>query len=502
MDLLKFITFLLDKETKFFNDKKDLYVVSNKDLYKIRINEKNIEFLENETNKIKQINFSNDNFNELIMVLMFIIKGKIKSITSSKNYKYIKNEYQINNFDEKMNLYLNIIENDIKTRTIKEMNKYKKDIIISDYAKHHDINLNLFNEIKEKNSKIDSKNMINFSFNDVDFEDLCLKILKSNQIVLDKNILIIYYQKDILKYNFNNIKFINFNNKKINLTKKQINYIFKCLYYKDKNVLLKRFFLLNNRVINDLPKLEKLGKEFSFYNKENTQIDIVNKKRVDKKELKNENIVKKNLSNFSNDRNARVKKEDIFTTTNGFGTLGELLGKEKVKINDEYEETEVFKPYFKNKLLNKKDTTKKEEIDSLVLWDLENIHYHNDFSTITRFVKNDKQIKVMSFSEKYRNYESINRLNFILDKLKKRNWIIKETKKIADNVLIEQFHKYKNNLKELIIISNDSDFKDILLEANSLNIKTTVLYRHGHKNKSYWYDIANETLALQELSLN
>lgn len=500
MEILNFITLLFDKETKFFNEKKDLYVIANKDIYKIKVNEGNIEFLENETNKIKNISFSNDNFNELTMILMFIVKGKIKSISSSQKYKFIKNEYKSSNFNEKINLYLDVIENISKIRTIKEKKKYQKDIILSNYAKHHDIDLDLFKNIEKKENELKIKNSINFSFNEFDIDYICLAILKSNQIVLENNILVVYSQKDILKYNFNNVKNININNKKTTLTKKDINYIFKCLYLKDKNFLLKKYFLFNNINIVHLPNLERLGQDFSLYNKENCQTNIINKKRVDKKELKSE--VKKNISNYTNDKNANVKKEDIFST-NGFGTLGELLGKEKVKINDEYEETEVFKPYFKNKLLNKKDNTKKdEEIKSLVLWDLENINYYNDFSIITRFVKNDNQLKVMSFSNKYRDYKNTNSFNFTLEKLKKRFWVINETKKIADNVLIENFHKYKHSLKELIVISNDSDFKDIISEANHLGINTIVLYRHGNKNMNYWYDIANETLALQELSLN
>lgn len=111
------------------------------------------------------------------------------------------------------------------------------------------------------------------------------------------------------------------------------------------------------------------------------------------------------------------------------------------------------------KVIEKKET----KIESLVLWDLENIHYYNDFSLISRYVKKENQIKIMAYNEKYRKYETINRLNFILNKLKKRKWIIKETKDIADRILIEEFNKYKNKIKELIVISNDSDFVQKLI---------------------------------------
>jgi hypothetical protein len=135
----------------------------------------------------------------------------------------------------------------------------------------------------------------------------------------------------------------------------------------------------------------------------------------------------------------------------------------------------------------------------LVIWDIENIHFYDDFSIITRYVKEENQLRVVSYSNKFENYIRTEKLDFELNKLKKRKWIIKETKKIADDTLYEVFNKYKDRIKELKIITNDSDFNLMLKEANKLGIKTTVLHRNGRDRKGHWYDKANEVLDLRDI---
>lgn len=490
------INTFLDKKTKIFSNNGFLYFVNNKDIYKIEPNEKIIAIFDETNNKIIKFQPPKAEFEEILMSLMFILKGKYKYTYPTSNYINIKNLYVSSNFNEKINSYLDSLENEIKVRNSREINKYKKSVISGKFHKYHDIDLSIFEKSSEIKENV-KKKKVNILLKQKEFVDLCLIILKSDNIIFDTNILSIHYLKDLLIYNFSNIKSINFNNKKIELSKKQIGYILTCLYYKDENLLLKKTFLSNKKYYNQLPKLNKLSEELSIYNREKCKIKIINKKREEKKKIKKELLG--NINSFSNNKNANVKKEDIFKSES-LSTLGELIWQKEHKVEDKYEETDNFTPYFKKKLLNKKDNTKKdEEIKSLVLWDLENINYYNDFSTITRFVKNDNQLKVMSFSNKYRDYKNTNSFNFTLEKLKKRFWIINETKKIADNVLIENFHKYKHYLKELIVISNDSDFKDIISEANHLGINTIVLYRHGNKNKNYWYDIAKEKISLQDI---
>jgi len=218
-------------------------------------------------------------------------------------------------------------------------------------------------------------------------------------------------------------------------------------------------------------------------------------------------IVKKIESDCQIKDRVNIQKEEIFVKSTRFGSLGDLLGNQfgisednnKSMIEYDKDISMSEKSFHKQKTKKKESNCINENIESLVLWDMENIHYWDDVSTITRYVKAENQIRVMAYSTKYKRHNYKDKIGFILKKLKKRDWIVKTTKKIADDVLINSFHQYKDKIKELVIISNDSDFNSILVEANRLKIKTIVLHRNGRIRKSHWYSKANEVLDLREI---
>lgn len=366
----------------------------------------------------------------------------------------------------------------------------------------------------------------------------------------------IFYNLEFVKFEYNSNEYIipfnpdqkkiyYLNNTKFTLTNTILLLILKAFYIKNPEfglILMKNY----NIELKDLPSFIRLYEDLNLVNdefdinkyEESLQVRYKLKYGLTKSEVKDfrkPNLTSKNTSNRAQKRalikeakevakkekklqkqkrqenkligtnkpNLLVPKEEIFIKSTGFGTLGELLG--VVESNNQIEidskaNLNNLKPFHKQKIQKNKINNNDNVIESLVLWDMENIHYYDDFSKITRYVKTNNQIRLMCFNSKYRNYEHINRLNFILTKLKKRDWIIKETKKIADEILIEYFHKYKNSLKELIIISNDSDFNDILKEANDLNIKTIVLHRNGRDRPFHWYEKASEYYDLRNIN--
>jgi uncharacterized LabA/DUF88 family protein len=79
--------------------------------------------------------------------------------------------------------------------------------------------------------------------------------------------------------------------------------------------------------------------------------------------------------------------------------------------------------------------------------------------------------------------------------MKKRDWIINTTKGIADDELINSFNKYKNNLKELILISGDSDFKNIIYEALELGISVKIINNSNYNNISWFKNIDFENFS-------
>lgn len=210
-----------------------------------------------------------------------------------------------------------------------------------------------------------------------------------------------------------------------------------------------------------------------------------------------------------NNKNQLVELEDTFNDLGSFGTLGDLFPKipnkstnDKTRINfDTYEDYEekFFIPLYDKRPENKEKKKKDEKvIDSLVLWDMENIHYKDDFTEITRLIKKENQLMMVGYADKYVKYTKAKKinLNFILKGLRKRGWVIKTTKKIADDLLFKNFEKYKGQIKEVVIISNDSDFKNILEEANRLHMKSTVIIRLKEIRANNWFDVSDKVINL------
>lgn len=223
------------------------------------------------------------------------------------------------------------------------------------------------------------------------------------------------------------------------------------------------------------------------------KLEILNRSKVlkEQKDLRKKEIIQNHKKNT---KNPGVKKIDLFSFDKGFNSIAEQFGLDK-DIESKYENNNDFSSYFKPKLKEKRSVKNYNNITSLVIWDIENIHYFNDFSIITRLVKSNNQIKIVSFGSKFRNYYG-EKIDFELNKLRKRGWIIVETKKIADNVLIDKFNKYKDKLEHLTIISNDSDFNSILCEALSKKITTCVYHRNKFNNSNNWFDKADFNTSL------
>jgi hypothetical protein len=472
MNIEELLLFILKKETELKKGLESIFIQNKKITIKIMLSNKinEIKIYLKKNLEIKELKFNSEEKYKILMLLFFINRTILKISIEKDMFLKIEQMYKLKNFKIiEVNKYLDILESLKKIRKKKEYSEYSKKFKLIykeiDFEEKKEINENK----KEELTKEQLKEIINL-------------ILLSNQIVKESTKIKIYYKEDIVIYDLKKEK---------NIIKNEVEYNTEEEIYIKKALIIKNINIFKNliKIENINCSLKEIDEKYEYYENKNLKTKIIIKKN--KKEKEKKEII------GTNNKNSLIEKEDIFKTEN-FGTIGELLGKEKTEIKDSFEITENLIPYFKEKI-NKDKEKKETKTESLVLWDVENIHYYNDFSIISRYVKNENQLKIMSFNEKYRTYESINRLNFILNKLKKRKWIIKETKKIADNILIEEFHKYKNQIKELIIISNDSDFKEIIEEANKLNINTIVLFRHGRNKNNYWYDIAKEKISLKEM---
>jgi hypothetical protein len=211
-----------------------------------------------------------------------------------------------------------------------------------------------------------------------------------------------------------------------------------------------------------------------------------------KKKLKEMKSIK-----YSNNPNKLIKKEELFENDGGFNSIGELFGYSK-ELEQGFKEYEPQKPLFDRLVQNKNQPKENKKIECLVIWDIENVHFYDDFAIITRQVKKENQLKIVSFSQKFRKCIG-DKIDFELNKLKKRGWVIEETKKIADDKLYETYTKYKENIQELIIISNDSDFKPMMDDAIAKNIHTTILHRNGRKRQKHWYSKADLVINIREI---
>ena len=229
------------------------------------------------------------------------------------------------------------------------------------------------------------------------------------------------------------------------------------------------------------------------------KIKELEKKRKIEQDKKTKQI-KNNI--ISNSKNKIKLKVDIFEGSKGLGTFSDMFPeqyKTKEFKEEEYYENKtkeydvrfestdnsIIKKPLKSSIYKKHE--KNNEI--LVLWDIENVNFYDDFAIITRLLPKEC-IKIYSYSKKNHKgvYLKNNDIDFLLNKLRKRKWIEKRTTKIADEVLIKEFNLRKDKLKELYLISSDKDFKEICDNAISNNIKVTIL--NNNKQRS-WFNEEN-----------
>lgn len=196
----------------------------------------------------------------------------------------------------------------------------------------------------------------------------------------------------------------------------------------------------------------------------------------------------------------RPREEDIFVSE-GLGTIGDLFSNENsntvsISYDKEFEDRDD-KPFFKKRIVGTRKN-EKENIESLVLWDIENVSFYNDVTLITRALKHDKQLKVVSYFQKNNASKSHlqGNIEFRLRQMRKRNWHIVSTKTIADKVLIDTYEKHKENIKELILVSGDSDFKGIIQDALKRGIEIKIMNNANHKNA--WYSNMSEYIKIEE----
>lgn len=207
----------------------------------------------------------------------------------------------------------------------------------------------------------------------------------------------------------------------------------------------------------------------------------------------------KNIVTFSKmDESNKEDIEDILEIS-----IGEKVGIEEyvnpiklVDFAEKFIENTSLKPYFKLKNFSTKNKENKE-INSLVLWDIENVNYYGDVAEITSKIKSENQLKIVSYYRKNKADKTLFYMGDIYNKLRnlrKKNWIVKTSKDEADAVIIDNYNKYKNTLKELILITSDSDFLEIIKDSMSLNIKVKILNNSNFKTKKWFEDFDYEKL--------
>ena len=305
------------------------------------------------------------------------------------------------------------------------------------------------------------------------------------------NIKVLFKYKDInIELNLDNLFEIKYLSNVYILNEEQVRLVGYLLKFKISHKIIKMFFSINC----DFYKINLKENQLLEYSNVFEIYDLKLYKVVPQLK-KTEKLVETNKEKYNTKRKLIIEKTNDFFEKTNFGTLGQSIGVIENNFEVEFCKSNNFNKYFKKRVKLKEVNNLNQEINSLVLWDIENINYFNDFSIISRFVKKENQLKVVSFNEKFKIFNR-NKIDFLLNKLKKRKWIINETNKIADNDLINTFKKYKDKINELVIISNDSDFKDILFEANNLNIKTIVIYRNNNKKHNDWYLNAKEVINL------
>jgi len=234
--------------------------------------------------------------------------------------------------------------------------------------------------------------------------------------------------------------------------------------------------------------LSKKIKEDVKKMKERILIDEENKKKEKQATIKH--ILKTSKTKIKLKYDLGIENESLGTLGDFFNDV-ELLEEPKEQdynynYNYNYEE-ELIEP-LKKPLSTTKQKQKHEVFDTLVLWDIENVNFYNDFSIISRIIPKESY-KVFSYSKKNSKkkiYLKGDNLSFVLSRLKKRGWLEKRTTKIADSELIEDFHQRKHKIKNLVLISADRDFEEICKEAIQLGI-TVFIMNNENRQKYSWF---------------
>lgn len=353
-------------------------------------------------------------------------------------------------------------------------------------------NIEITKEIKDDLTSHFMNNIICFDFNNyLVYTNITKKNINKNiGLNLDyRNNSIKYYSTEKSKYQ----------NKE--LSKNYAKQILKVLYLvnKEQTEKILELYNLSDSDLLELSIDEKSSKVIKNLKREERKAVVKEVHKLNKINIKNKihNSIKEKTKHI-NSKDKRTKREDIFVFSSGFNCIAEAFGI-KTELKDNFESGQDNSKYFNHKI-KKSRKNEEKQIHSLVLWDIENINFYDDFSILTRFVKKENQLKIVSFSKKYKDYYSTN-IDFELNKLKKRKWIIKEVKSSensADKELIKEYYNYCDELKEVIIISSDSDFSEILIDSKNKNIKTMIIYKELNQ-KNRWFKNADEIIELNKI---
>lgn len=252
--------------------------------------------------------------------------------------------------------------------------------------------------------------------------------------------------------------------------------------FEEKILLIQAFKLISNIDQEYCFKYLDKEKDISKYCPNNNPLQV---KHLLKFKGGNKSIHKHKISTREKD----FFEEELFLPDNTF-SIGEKLGIIDIKNNLEYDKK--FEEYdYKNRNIrrenNHKSIHKDKIVESLVLWDIENVNFYDDFSIISKNVKKENQLKFVSYFRKNKSHKDpfFWDINFKMNKLNKRDWIVLTTKDNADNQLIDIYHKYKYSLKELVLISGDSDFKKIIQDAIASGIKVSIF--NNAKTEKSWF---------------
>lgn len=217
----------------------------------------------------------------------------------------------------------------------------------------------------------------------------------------------------------------------------------------------------------------------------------------------NKNHFEHNIGNNLIEKDYKLFQE-IENKTFLKSSVGEKVGLDnytipidEITFEDKFNKDISDNPFFILKNKPQKIQKDDKQINSLVLWDIENVNFKDDVSKITSKLKSENQLKIVSYYRKNKSDDTIFYLGNIYQKLnglKKKKWIVKTSKTNADNLLFDTYYKYKENLKELIIISGDKDFLNIVLNAISSNIKVKILNNANFKTKKWFNNFDYEKL--------